>query len=315
MTRSQIEYVLALDKLRNFSKAADHCFITQSTLSTMVAKYEAQIGVKIFDRKTKPIGLSSEGVEIVKSLKSIYREMQMLDEKIENIKGLENSNLSIACIPTVAPYLYPLILNKVSGDHSKVNLSVSELTTERTIEEILAGNVDIGIVSTPLDHPELKEQPLYHEDFLLFDCGESMKQKGYKVTEIDLDRLWLLEEGHCMRNQVGKICELRQQKKINGNITYSCGSIYTLIEMVKKNKGVTLIPRLALARNKQIDKKKIYELSSPAPIRQIGIITHKNFIKNTILSYLVETIRAAVKTHLRLEQFNHAPVRPFSESM
>ena len=311
MTRSQIEYILSLAKLKSFSKAAQDCYVTQSTLSAMVAKFEKQAGVILFDRKTKPITVTPNGEKIIRHLKSISREFQLLDEGINFIKGYEAGNLSIAAIPTVAPYLFPLILNSLSRTFPKVNFSVYEITTEMMVEGILDGNIDVGIVSVPLDKKELTEHFLYSEDFLLFDCGNKTKGKTYRISDIDLDRLWLLEEGHCLRNQVGKICELRQQKKINGNLTYSCGSIFSLIEMVKKNKGITLIPRLAFSNNYQINPEFIHTLSDPIPSRQIGIITHKNFIKNRILQIVIDKIKAAVTPFLPDDLSNEFMIKPF----
>lgn len=311
MTKSQIEYILAVSKLKNFGAAADSCFVTQSTLSAMVAKAEEEIGVDIFNRKTRPITITVQGERIIKSIKSIYREYQLLDETVNDIKGTEIGELSIACIPTVAPYLYPLILNILSEKFHKVNFTVHELTTEQIVEEIIAGNIDLGIVSIPLQNQELVEYPLYEEDFLVYDCGRSTKSKKYSVSDIDLDRLWLLEEGHCLRNQVGKICELRQQKKINGNLIYSCGSMYTLVEMVKQNNGVTLLPRLALTNSSQIDEELIYKLSAPVPSRKIGLISYKNLVKKRMLNQLIKLIKEVVKEHLPKRRSKLEIVNPF----
>lgn len=311
MTKSQIEYILAVSKLKNFGAAANSCFVTQSTLSAMVAKAEEQLGVDIFNRKTRPITVTAQGERIIKSLKNIYREYQLLDETVNDIKGTEVGELSIACIPTVAPYLYPLILNKLSKQFVKVNFIVHELTTEQIVEEIIGGNIDLGLASIPLQNDELVEYPLYEEDFLVYDCGRSSTLKKYSVSDIDLDRLWLLEEGHCLRNQVGKICELRQQKKINGNLTYSCGSMFTLVEMVKRNKGVTLLPRLALANNSQIEEELIFKLSAPVPSRKIGLISHKNLVKKRILTHLIAIIQDVVKEHLPRRNRKYQAIEPF----
>jgi len=311
MTKSQIEYILALGSLKNFGLAAQACFISQSTLSAMVAKFEEQSGVEIFNRKTRPITITPQGEKVLKSLKSIYREFQLLDEKLNEINGFELGELSIACIPTVAPYLYPLILNTISASFPKVNFTIHELTTENTVDEIITGNIDLGIVSVPLENKELLEYPLYDEDFLIYDCGSRSKSKKYTVSDIDTDRLWLLEEGHCLRNQVGKICELRQQKKMNANLIYSCGSIFTLIEMVKMNKGVTLLPRLSLVNNNQLDQKQIYKISKPVPSRKIGLITHRNFVKKRMLSSLVTIINEAVKVYLPKKLDSTETVKPF----
>ncbi len=311
MTRSQIEYILALDQHKNFGKAADACFVTQSTLSTMVAKFEKQIGFTLFNRKTKPISLTLNGAQIIKSLKNVQREFRLLDENINEAQGKELGNLSIACIPTVAPFLYPLFLNGISEKYKHVNFTVHEFTTEHVIEELLSGNIDIGIVSTPLEHKDLVEYPLYQEEFLLYDCGKKVSDTTRKVSQIDFDRLWLLEEGHCLRNQIGKICELRTLKKINGNLIYNCGTLFTVLEMVKINKGITLIPQLALHKNKHIIKDNIYKLANPVPTREIGIVVHKNFVKKRILNYLVDTIKEVTAPYLANQSKSQVLVKPF----
>jgi len=311
MTKSQIEYILAVSKLKNFGAAADSCFVTQSTLSAMVAKAEEEIGVDIFNRKTRPITMTSHGERVIKSLKNIYREYQLLDETVNDIKGTEIGELSIACIPTVAPYLYPLILNILSENFPKVNFNVHELTTEQIVEDIIGGDIDLGIVSIPLENSELLEYELYEEDFVVYDCGRSSKSKKYSVADIDVDRLWLLEEGHCLRNQVGKICELRQQKKINGNLKYSCGSMFTLIEMVKRNRGLTLLPRLALSNNAQINENLVYKLSAPVPSRKVGLISHKNLVKKRMLTQLINIVEDTVKDHLPNRKTKLEAVNPF----
>ncbi|MEM6264148.1 MAG: LysR substrate-binding domain-containing protein [Bacteroidota bacterium] len=311
MTRSQIEYILSLEKLKSFSKAAEECHVTQSTLSAMVAKFEQQTGVVLFNRKTKPITVTPKGEQVIRQLKSINREFQLLDEGINQVKGVESGQVSIAAIPTVAPYLFPLILDELSLNYPQVNFSIHEITTERVVEEILAGDIDIGIVSTPLEHKDLVEYPLYQEDFLLYDCGNTLDSDFCSVSDIDLDRLWLLEEGHCLRNQVGKICELRQQQKINGNLTYSCGSIFTLIEMVKLNRGVTLLPRLAIANNPQIKIERLYPIMEPVPTREIGLVTHKNFLKTRMLRNISSKIVDAVKESLPVDLATAEMVKPF----
>jgi len=311
MTKSQIQYILALDEFRNFGAAANACFISQSTLSAMVAKFEAQAGIEIFNRKTRPITVTIHGQQLIKSLRSIYREYQLLDETINDVKGIEIGDLSMACIPTVAPYLYPVILNRISEKFPKVNFNIYELTTENILDEISNGKLDIGIASIPLENDQLIEYPLYEEAFFIYDCGKKAKSKKYSVSDIDLDRLWLLEEGHCLRNQVSTICELRQQKQINNNLTYNCGSIYTLIEMVKRNNGVTLLPHLALINNAQIENKNVFKISQQSPSRKIGIITHKNFVKKRSLKAITNLINEAMERFLPMKDMPLHHINPF----
>ncbi len=311
MTKSQIEYILSVAQLKNFGKAADACFITQSTLSAMVAKFEEQIGIIIFNRKTRPVSITKEGEKVIKSLKNIYREFHLLDETINDIKGQELGNLSIACIPTVASYLYPMILNQLSDAYPKVNFSIHEFTTENIIENIFEGSLDIGILSTPIENKNLLEYDLYNEKFLLYDCNNQSKKTHYSVADIDLNRLWLMKEGHCLRNQVGKICQLKQEQKIKGNITYNCGSISTLIKMVELNKGVTLLPYLATANNHQIEEQSIFNLIEPIPSRKIGIITHKNFIKKRLLKNIISIIMQSVNQYLPQQENKISIIKPF----
>lgn len=298
MNRIQIEYIITLAKLKNFGKAADACFVTQSTLSAMIAKFESQNDIQIFNRKTRPISITTEGEKIIDLIQNIQREYQILDQAIDELNGKSISKLNIAAIPTVAPYLYPLILKKLSKKYAQIELNIHEMTTENILKEINNGNVDIGILSTPLNNKSMSEYKLYHEGFYIYDCGKTHSKKEakkhtYRIKDIDLDRLWLLEEGHCMRNQMGKICELNQTKNIGNNINYNCGSIHTLIKMVKSHSGVTLLPMLAIEGNFKIDKTALYKLASN-PVREIGLVTHRNFYHDKLISEIVHLIQDSV---------------------
>lgn len=301
MTRSQIEYLLAVDKLRNFSKAADECCVTQSTLSAMVAKFEQVSGIVIFDRKSKPIGVTREGQELLKQLKNIHREFSIMDEVVNQIKGIETGSLSIASIPTVAPYLFPHILDKIALAYPEVNFTIHELTTGKVIEDIQAGKIDIGIVAIPLDIKELIEIPLYKESFLLYDkrgiADENPKQ--VKVDEIDYEKLLLLEEGHCFSNQVAKFCNLQQVKKVQNAITYYSGSIESLKKMVNINKGLTLLPYLSTLDLPAVELKHIKQFEAPKPARMIGLVYHRNFAKSRLLKGVERIIIENVKPMLK----------------
>ena len=311
MTRSQIEYILAVHKMKNFSKAAESCFITQSTLSAMVAKFEEFTGVTLFNRKTKPISTTQEGEVLIQQLKNINREFQILNDTVGQLKGYEEGQINLACIPTVAPFLLPLILRDISTHFPRVKFKIHEMTTSQVINHLVSGDIDIGIVSTPLKQDELIEYALYDEEFLLLDYGESEKSPTYKAEDIDIERLWLLEEGHCMRNQVNTICQLRSKKKTSSNLSYSTGSIYSVVEMVKEQKGVTLLPYLAIEKNLQVDKNHLFSFNEPIPSREIGIVTHKHFIKKKILSDIINIIQTQIKNKTSLSSKEKYKVNPF----
>lgn len=311
MTRSQLEYILAVDKTRSFSKAADTCFVTQSTLSAMVAKFEKQINIVIFDRKTKPINVTSEGQLILKHLKNIKREFEVLDETVSQIKGIQTGMLRIAAIPTIAPYLFPKTLNIVSEKYPDVHFLIHEMTTQKIVEGLLHGDLDVGIVALPLEEKALVETPLYEEVFMLYDRRSEAEHSNEKVDvdDIDLKKLLLMEEGHCFRNQVMKICNLMQIENLQRGVTYYSGSIESLKKMVDLNKGVTLLPYLSTLDLCPITKTCLREFMPPVPARQIGLVHHKNFVKKDLLNGLARIIVEEISKEL-----NDAPlnvIKPF----
>jgi len=200
MNVQQIEYVIAVSKSRTFGEAADKCFVTQSTLSTMVARLESELGIIIFDRKTKPVTVTIEGEEILKQLKIISREIANLDDVVEQIKGEADEEISgvlrLGAIPTIAPYVLPQFLKDFLKSHSKLQLEVSEMPTQKIIDQLLTRELDVGLVSIPLKHDDLVELQLYTEPFHLYDRNSKKANVAAPMDDIDFTRLWLLEEVH-----------------------------------------------------------------------------------------------------------------------
>lgn len=294
MNVQQIEYVIAVSKLRNFGKAAAQCFITQSTLSTMIARFETEIGVIVFDRKTKPVSITKEGEQIIQQLKIISKEIANLNEVVNALKGEIVGHLKIGAIPTVAPYLFPLFLYDFIKKFPKVHFEISEITTEKIMDSLKKRDLDIGIVSTPLEDSEIIETPLYNEPFLLFDSDNNKQSENFTIGDIDFNRLWLLEEGHCMRTQIEKICDLREKRILNGNLDYKSGTIDTLMKFVNKNRGLTLLPQLAVLDLPESEHIHLKKFKAPIPVRTIGLVVHKHFVKKNILELLKGEIQAKV---------------------
>jgi len=297
---TQIEYVLALEKEGSFSKAAHTCYVTQSTLSTMIKKTENQLGLQIFDRKSKPIRLTDEGQLIIHQLRVIYQEYENLEELIQKTKKDYNGTFRIGIIPTIAPFLLPLFLDKLISQYPGVQFSIDEITTNEIINRIKLRNLDIGIISLPATEKEMIQKSLYLEEFLVYDASTSVKaSKKYKIKDIDVNRLWLLEESHCMANQIEKICHLREKHRTDNNLLYNSGSILSLLELVSMNKGITLVPKLAANRKNLIEETLLHQMADPVPVREIGVIMHSNFTKKRILEVLEAEIKQAVKPYLK----------------
>jgi len=294
MNIQQIEYVIAVHELKNFGQAAEKCFITQSTLSTMIARFEEEIGITIFDRKTKPVTTTREGLQIIRQLKIIAKEIDNLHGVVSTLKGETTGDLKIGVIPTVAPYLLPLFLNEFAQRFPQMHFAISEITTEQIVESLEKRELDIGIVSIPLQAAQLVEIPLYDEPFLLFDKTDDTPRDDFKITEIDYNRLWLLEEGHCMRTQVESICGLQKKRTAERNLDYRSGTIDSLLKFVNRNRGTTLLPYLATRDFSEDDRQHLKMFSPPVPTRSIGLLVHQHFVKKEMLDSLQKAIQRKV---------------------
>lgn len=310
MNFQQIEYVLAVSETKSFVQAAEKCFITQSTLSTMIGRLEEELGITIFDRKSKPVTITLEGEQVIRQLRIISKETENLREVVNALKGKVAGQLKIGVIPTVAPYLLPLFLNDFMKSLPHVHFEISEITTERILEDIGKRELDIGIVSIPLDHPEIVEIPLYNEPFLLFDMENSVSDEKLDVSHIDCNRLWLLEEGHCLRAQAENICGLHENRTVNRNLNYKSGTIDSLLKFVHQNNGVTLIPLLAALDLLEKDRKYLRKFAPPVPVRTIGVVVHNHFVKKAILEMLQLEIQEKVLPLLNTELEEQAIIPP-----
>ncbi len=297
MNLQQLEYIIAVDKYRHFAQAAEHCHVTQPTLSMMINKLEKELGVKLFDRCHYPVVPTQEGAEIVEQAKKVLVEANLIKQIAVDKKGEIRGELKLGIIPTVAPFLLPLFLNDFLKKYPRLKLSISEYTTENIIDKLQNGELDVGILATPLRIESIKETSLYHEEFLLYSGGKEDLIKKRKVIpeDIDLNRLWLLEEGHCLRSQIINLCDLKKQEKCVANLQYEVGSIDTLKRLVDSNKGITILPELAVIDFPEETKKYLHYFKPPVPVREISIVTYRHFVKERLINHLKEAIIQKVK--------------------
>lgn len=311
ITLNQIKYVLALEKTGSFSQAANTCFVTQSTLSTMIKKLESQLNLQLFDRKTKPIEMTPEGLALIDQFKVLHHEHENLLELVQMTNDVFHGTLKIGIIPTLAPFLLPLFLNKLIKNYPKINFNINELTTDEITHRIKLRELDIGILSLPLKDAQLRQKTLFEEDFLIYDVRNTKtKNQNYKINDIDLNRLWLLEESHCITSQIEKICHLKATSNSKSNLEFMSGSILSLLELVHMNQGLTLLPRLATLQKGLINPKYVSQLADPIPVREIGLVTHTNFTKKRLLKVLEDEIMDAVKPIFK-KWNNSIVIKPF----
>ena len=259
MNLQQLEYIIAVDKLKNFVKAAESCFVTQATLSMMIKKLEEELEVKIFDRSKQPVKATEVGQKLILQAKKILLESKKLKELISEEKGIVSGELKIGIIPTLAPYLLPLFLKKFIQSFPLVKLVINEFTTDDIIKKLKSGDLDAGILATPLHDKAIIEHVLFYEKYFLYvNQNENGFNKQFVLPkDIDVNRLWLLEEGHCMRNQILNFCQLKKLKESEEGFHYHAGSIETLKNMVDTNFGMTIIPELATKHLTNSQKKRL----------------------------------------------------------
>jgi LysR family hydrogen peroxide-inducible transcriptional activator len=304
MTITQLEYIIAVDTHRHFATAAATCFITQPTLSMQIQKLEEMLGSKIFDRSKQPVIPTELGEEIIKQARIILNEVKKIDQLISDKQGIVKGELKIGIIPTLAPYLLPLFLQPFLNKYPNVTIRVKEMTTGTIVENLKTGRIDAGLLVTPLQEPSIKEYPLFYEELVAYVSKKNAAYKKQYVLpgDIDLKELWLLEEGHCFRSQIINLCELKKQNKEKSNFEYEAGSVETLRKMVELNNGVTILPELATLDFSTRQMNMIRHFKNPAPVREVSLVTHRDFIKKKLIDALKDEIIAILPHKLILNK-------------
>ena len=301
MTFTQLEYILAIDTHRHFAKAAEACFVTQPTLSMQVGKLEKTLGVKIFDRTHSPVVPTEAGKQILEQAKKIILEKSRVSEIISLKKGLIEGELRIGIIPTLAPYLLPLFVQSYLRKYPKVKLVVYEKTTESLLEGLLDSSLDAGILVTPLNEKGVREEVLFYEELLVYVSeNNSLYQKTYVLAkEIDPNKLWLLEEGHCFRTQMIHLCELFKASRRNSHFDYEAGSFETLRRMVELNDGITILPELATLDFSKRQQGLIRRFRKPSPMREVSMVVSRDFVKERLVKILKEEIMNSIPDKIK----------------
>jgi LysR family hydrogen peroxide-inducible transcriptional activator len=300
MTLVQLEYIVAVDTYRSFVNAAEKCFVTQPTLSMQIQKLEEFLNVKIFDRSKQPVIPTEIGSQIISQARLVLQQNKKIKEIISSQEQDIVGELRIGIIPTIAPYLLPKVIAGILEKYPGLKLLIWEYTTEDIINHLKTGVIDCGILATPLVDSNIIESPLYYETFVSYISKNSklFKKKTLDADDLEDENIWLLNEGHCMRTQVLNICRNTKNNRLQ-SLTYNTGSVETLIRMVDVNDGATLLPELALADLSAKQLNKVRYFKTPEPVREISLVTHKNFIKKRMLNVLREEILAIIPKQMK----------------
>ncbi|TXE19940.1 LysR family transcriptional regulator [Psychroserpens burtonensis] len=296
MTITQLKYVLAIAEHKNFTKAAEKCFVTQPTLSTQIQKLEDELDVQIFDRGKKPIELTDVGRKIVQQAKNIVDESERIQDIVDQQKGFIGGEFRIGIIPTVMPTLLPMFLKNFIKKYPKVHLKIEELTTEEIITRLMDGHLDAAIAATPLENDTIKERVLYYEPFVAYVPNDHRlkDKKKIDVTDLDLNDMLLLEDGHCFRDGVINLCKVFKSNE-DDKFQLESGSIETLVKLSNEGLGMTLLPYLNTLDLNEKMSEKLRHFKEPSPAREVSIIYHKNELKMQIIDALHNVISGVIR--------------------
>ncbi|SEF59507.1 LysR family transcriptional regulator, hydrogen peroxide-inducible genes activator [Flavobacterium urumqiense] len=297
MNIQQLEYIIAVDRLKNFTKAAAYCNVTQATLSTMVKKLEAELEIIIFDRKKNPTETTEIGMETVENAKKVVLHSQLLKDNAKKINGKIEGKIRIGIIPTIANSLLPKIIKPILENYPDLKLEISESTTNSITKQLKEGQLDMGIVATPLHDPEIEDIVLFYETLMVY--GDIDPVQNYILPdEIRNHKIWLLEEGHCLREQFIKLCSLKKKEKMVENLKLEASSFDTLLNMIDEFGGLTLIPELYYNTLSSERKKQVSFFNAPIPVREMSIIYHRPYAKIRTIEALANIIHSTINKDL-----------------
>lgn len=307
MNFQQLEYIVAVDRLKHFARAAAACNVTQPTLSMMIQKLEEELNVEIFDRGTSPVTTTNIGDAIVNQAKVILFNISQIKEIALVNRTSVTGDLKFSIIPTVAPYILPKFFTQLKENLPDLRCRVSEMRTDTIIDKLRNAEIDLAILSTPLGIPSLLEIPIYFERFMAYvSPGEELyKKREITGDDLDMEKLWVLEEGHCFRAQILNICHTdnisRQQ--------YEAGSIHNLVKVVDLNGGYTLIPELHMDNLSKEQQKNVRKFSGDEPRREISLVFRQDFVRERLLNEIVKCIKNIIPEEMMDERLSKFRVK------
>lgn len=296
MTIQQMEYIVAVDTYRHFVKAAESCKVSQSTLSMMIKKAEEELDTPIFDRDAHPIRPTAAGEKLIAQMKVVLFNTAQLREMSAAEKSLSGGDVHLAMIPTVASDLVPRLFLEMQKDCPEIHLHAYEFQTCDILEKLKKAEIDIAIMATPVNATGIYEIPLYYEKFIAYVSPSDplFSKKTITSRDIPCKRLWTLKAGHCMRDQIFRMC--------NGlsayTAKYEAGNIDTLVRIVDANGGFTIIPELHQNYLSEAQKLNVRELVDPEVVREISLVIRKDFVRERILNEIATAIKKVIPENM-----------------
>ena len=299
MTLQQLEYILAVARHGHFGRAADACNVTQPTLSAMIGKLEEEIGAKLFDRNRQPISPTLVGERVVNQAREVLSQAENIKDIVLEEKQSLGGIFRIGILPTIAPYLLPRFFPQLMKKYPAMDIRVREMKTHEIKEALIQGDIDAGILATIEGLEDYVQTLLFYEKYIGYVSREDALFKKEVIRTADVaasKELWLLDEGHCFRDQMVRFCQMKSSQ--TSQLAYNLGSMETFMRMVESGMGITFIPELAEIQLSEPQRELVRPFAIPIPTRQLIMITNRNFIRQTLLEVIVKEIQASVPKNM-----------------
>ncbi len=301
MTINQLRYLLAISKLKSFSKASEELNVTQPALTLQIKNLEDEVGFKMFNRTQKPLSITREGDLFIKKAVSVIKQMDDLYDVALELEEEINGILKIGIIPTIAPYLTPIFIDDLNKRYPNLQLSIIEIITEDIIDAVKNGTLDLGIISTPVQASGVVCEKLFYEKFFLFisDKNKLIKVESVKMTDLELNELWYLSEGNCFQNQVNTLCNISSKVTEKQNFRYQSNSIESLRYIVEHRGGMTFIPELATLTIPVEKEDMIKEIEGIQPVREVSAVTAKFVSKQKLIDAFIDVLLKNIPARMK----------------
>ncbi len=294
MTLQQMEYIVAVYRLRHFAKAAEHCGVTQPTLSAMIQKLEQELGVKLFERSSQQVVPTAIGRLVVEQAWRVISRARKIKDIVEEERNALSGVFRIGILPTIAPYLLPRFFTRLMEEYPDIDFRVSEMKTADCKKALARGEIDVAIIVSLGEIEGMEQDSLYFEQFIAYvsESDSLFQSKSIRSADLPGHFIWLLDEGHCFRDQLVKFCNIKSA--CDSKLTYSLGSIETFMRMVEAGQGITFIPELALDQLTESQKRLVRPFAIPIPTREVVLLTTKTFVRKGIKQMMINEIRDSV---------------------
>lgn len=296
ITLTQLEYIVAVDTYRHFGKAAEHCFITQPTLSMQIKKLEEDLEIIIFDRSKQPLIPTDVGQRIIDQARVVLKQSEEINNIVKDHKNKVSGLLRVGIIPTLAPYLLPIFIGRYKKKYPNIFIKVVEQTTENIVNLLHKDLIDVGILVTPLKEEKINEKPIFYEEMLIYaNAGHQLhKQESITLQDIATPEIWLLSDGHCFRDQVINLCSFLGTADSKLPFHFEAGSLETLMNIIDREGGITLIPELAKEGMSEQRLNNVKSFSNIKPLREVSLVYSRHFAKHKLINLLWREIREDV---------------------